>query len=123
MPLIAISCPTRASGGARRAQLNHAYVASAEAVGLIPVIGPPLAQLDGIHRILDSVQGVILSGGEDVDPARYGAQRHVASNEPHGARDAWELELVRQATERAAQAIDSGAATRVIERWVEVTRS
>ena len=25
--------------------------------------------------------------------------------------------------ERAAQAIDSGAATRVIERWVEVTRS
>jgi len=80
--------------------LNHAYLASAEAAGLVPVIVPPLGQLDGIHRILDSVDGVILSGGEDVDPARYGARRHVASHEPHGPRDACELELARQAHER-----------------------
>jgi putative glutamine amidotransferase len=46
------------------------------------------------------VQGVILSGGEDVDPSHYGAPRHAASNEPHGARDACELELARLARAR-----------------------
>jgi len=100
MPLIAISASSRANGGVRRTQLNHAYVASAQAAGLTPVIVPPLERLDELHRILDSVQGVILSGGEDVDPSRYGARRHTASHEPHGARDACELELARQSHAR-----------------------
>ena len=100
MPLIAISASSRAHGGVRRTQLNHAYVASAQAAGLTPLIVPPLERLDELHRVLDSVQGVILSGGEDVDPSHYGAPRHAASNEPHGARDACELELARLARAR-----------------------
>jgi putative glutamine amidotransferase len=96
MPLIAISCTTRDRDGVRRAQLNQAYVASVEAAGLIPVIVPPLENLHGISRILESVQGVVLSGGEDIDPSRYDAPRHAASHDPHGARDACELELARQ---------------------------
>ena len=100
MPLIAVSCTARTRDGARRAQLNQAYLASAEAAGLIPLIVAPLEQLDGIPRILDAVQGVVLSGGEDVDPARYGAKRHAASHKSYGPRDAFELELARQSHAR-----------------------
>ena len=54
-------------------------------------------------RVLDGLDGLIITGGRDMDPAGYGQQRHPATDEPVQAnreRDAWEFALVRGAIRR-----------------------
>jgi len=46
------------------------------------------------------VGGIVLTGGEDVDPASYGAAPHPATGVPHEARDAYEIALTRVARDR-----------------------
>ncbi|MGW0333722.1 gamma-glutamyl-gamma-aminobutyrate hydrolase family protein [Streptomyces sp. NPDC003011] len=40
------------------------------------------------------LDGLVIAGGPDVDPVRYGAERHPRTGPPARARDAWELALV-----------------------------
>ncbi|MDW4906896.1 gamma-glutamyl-gamma-aminobutyrate hydrolase family protein [Streptomyces sp. ADMS] len=40
------------------------------------------------------LDGVVIAGGPDVDPARYGAERDPRTGPPAEARDAWELALI-----------------------------
>jgi putative glutamine amidotransferase len=49
---------------------------------------------------LDGVDGIILSGGEDIDPARYGEARHARAELAPAARDEYEIALARLAYER-----------------------
>jgi putative glutamine amidotransferase len=46
---------------------------------------------------LEGLDGILFTGGGDVDPAYYGNARHPNTNEPDPARDTFELELARQA--------------------------
>lgn len=46
---------------------------------------------------LDGLDGVLFTGGGDVDPAHYGDMRHPKTNEPDAARDAFELALAKLA--------------------------
>jgi len=46
---------------------------------------------------LDGLDGVLFTGGGDVDPAHYRDARHPNTNEPDAARDAFELALVKLA--------------------------
>ena len=46
---------------------------------------------------LDGLDGVLFTGGGDVDPAHYRDTRHPNTNEPDPARDAFELELAKLA--------------------------
>jgi putative glutamine amidotransferase len=96
-PIVAISATSRSTEGVERVRLNQAYVTSLEQAGLVPLIIPPLEDTGDVHRILDAVDGLVLSGGEDVDPSHYGAMRHPATGDPQPARDACELELARWA--------------------------
>jgi gamma-glutamyl-gamma-aminobutyrate hydrolase PuuD len=77
------------------------YVHSLADAGASPVILPVQQEesstLDGLLRRLD---GLVLTGGPDVDPARYGAERHPRSQAPRVQRDERELALVN-AAERA----------------------
>lgn len=100
-PLVAISASTRTTDGTERVRLNQAYVTAAEDAGLVPIVIPPLTDTSAVHRILDTVAGLVLSGGEDVDPSHYGAERHPATGSAHRDRDACELELARWAQRRS----------------------
>ena len=62
--------------------------------GGLPVLLPPI---DGIADLLPRLDGLVLSGGGDIDPARYGAARIPATGPAGPARDAAELELCRRA--------------------------
>ena len=53
-----------------------------------------------MSRILDGLDGIILTGGKDVDPARYGQQAHPTTDTPRLDRDAWEDALLRGAIDR-----------------------
>jgi putative glutamine amidotransferase len=49
---------------------------------------------------LTDIAGLVLTGGEDVDPARFGEEPHPATGEPHDRRDAYEIALAREAHDR-----------------------
>jgi putative glutamine amidotransferase len=98
-PLVALTATTAAADGIVRVRTNAAYVLALEAAGLVPLVLPPL---DAAHaeRALDAVSGLVLTGGEDVAPWRYGESPHPALGTVNEARDAWELALTTAARSR-----------------------
>jgi putative glutamine amidotransferase len=75
------------------------YVAALLRAGAWPVILPPVAH-PRPGQLLSGVSGLVLAGGGDVDPARYGQRSHPAVYGVHSERDELELALVRAARER-----------------------
>lgn len=51
-------------------------------------------------EVLDLLDGLILAGGADIDPARYGAERHEKTVGTVPERDTFEVALARRALER-----------------------
>jgi putative glutamine amidotransferase len=81
--------------------LPKVYFDAVEKAGGIAVLLPPQAVDDAIaDRLLDSLDGLILTGGKDIEPARYGQDAHPETDEPRRDRDAWEDALLRRAIER-----------------------
>ena len=96
--VVAVSATADASDKKlHRVRLNSAYVAALESAGLIPLVVPPLSSNDAVHEILARVDGLLLTGGEDVEPSLYGQPRSVHCGEPNVARDKTEIALVRAA--------------------------
>jgi putative glutamine amidotransferase len=75
------------------------YVRSVERAGAIPLLLPALAPAHA-EAVLERLDGVLLSGGIDVDPALYGRPRHPKLGRVDRARDEFELALTRLALER-----------------------
>ena len=82
-----------------RVRLNEAYVDAVRAAGLTPLVLPPLEPRE-LDAVADAVSGVVLTGGEDVDPTAYGAEPGSRTTDVHRRRDACELALVRIAHQR-----------------------
>ncbi|HEX6597772.1 MAG TPA: gamma-glutamyl-gamma-aminobutyrate hydrolase family protein [Gemmatimonadaceae bacterium] len=98
-PAVALTSTTEVIRDVLRTRLNAAYTAAAHAAGLRPFILPVLQPTDA-DEMLEGVDGLILTGGEDVAPERYGHRPHPALGDVHEARDAFELALVRAARAR-----------------------
>ena len=64
------------------------------------MLPPQPADQHAVDRVLDGLDGLVLTGGKDVDPAAYGHGAHPATEEPAHDRDAWEFALVRGALAR-----------------------
>jgi putative glutamine amidotransferase len=75
------------------------YARSVEQSGAIPVVLPPLRP-EHAEAVLERLDGLLLSGGIDVDPALYGRPRHAKLGRVDRARDEFELALVRHALRR-----------------------
>jgi len=97
---VAVTASIRPDGDTNRVRLTAAYVTALETAGLVPLIVPPLANVDAAAAVLDSVAGLVLTGGEDVDPARYGEKRHEKVRSVNAARDATESALIEEAKAR-----------------------
>jgi putative glutamine amidotransferase len=78
--------------------MSHRYINTVAAAGGLPWMIPLVedATLRGIYETLD---GVFLPGGADVDPGSYGALPHPACDKTDTARDHVELQLSRWAIE------------------------
>jgi putative glutamine amidotransferase len=74
------------------------YVRAVEHAGGRPLVVPPSE--DGVAETLDALDGLVLSGGEDVDPSQYGAKPHPETTGTRPERDRAELALVKAALAR-----------------------
>ncbi|WP_188510193.1 gamma-glutamyl-gamma-aminobutyrate hydrolase family protein [Conyzicola nivalis] len=85
----------------RAAFLPQVYFDAVTRAGGIAVLLPPQPVDTAItDRVLDGLDGLIITGGKDVDPARYGQQPHTTTDEPRLERDAWEDALLTGAIVR-----------------------
>ncbi|WP_191874279.1 gamma-glutamyl-gamma-aminobutyrate hydrolase family protein [Streptomyces filipinensis] len=100
-PLIGVS--TYLETGARwgvweleAALLPAAYPRLVQRAGGLAAMLPPDAPGQAAATVA-RLDGLVIAGGPDVDPARYGAERDPRSGPPAPARDAWELALIEAA--------------------------
>lgn len=98
--LVAVSATASEWDGANRVRLSTNYIRSLEGADLTPVVVPPLRSPDTVRAILATCGGLLLTGGEDVDPALYGEQAHKQTGAPNQMRDATELALFTEARAR-----------------------
>jgi putative glutamine amidotransferase len=102
-PVIGLCTPVEAaSWGAWRdfpvALIGWSYVAAVQRAGGVAVLLPPDEGADP-DEVLALIDGLLLVGGTDVDPASYGAERDPATTHTTPARDEFELALARRALE------------------------
>jgi putative glutamine amidotransferase len=81
------------------------YADAVSTAGGMPLLLPPIEGTLGsmvafVESALDAVDGLLVAGGADVDPARYGALRHPYTGSARPDRDEWEIALVRAAMQR-----------------------
>lgn len=82
--------------------LPQSYTDAVLQAGAIPVLLPPQPCEDGqALAAIERLDGLILTGGSDVDPRRYGAEPHERTGAPREDRDAWESALYDAARELA----------------------
>jgi putative glutamine amidotransferase len=85
----------------RASVLPAVYFQGVVAAGGVAVLLPPQpVDPDIAERVLDGLDGLVITGGKDVDPAAYGQQRHTATDQPVAVRDAWEFALLNTALKR-----------------------
>jgi putative glutamine amidotransferase len=81
--------------------LPRNYVQAVQrAGGLVLMLPPDPALTAAPGELLDRIDGLMLAGGADIDPASYGAAAHAETEGTAPERDAFELALVRAAIER-----------------------
>jgi putative glutamine amidotransferase len=85
----------------RASFLPQIYFEGVTRAGGIAVLLPPQPVDEAIaDRVLDGLDGLVITGGKDVDPARYGQAPHPTTDEPRTDRDAWEFALLAGALRR-----------------------
>lgn len=85
----------------RAAFLPGIYIEGVTLAGGIPTLLPPQpVDADIANRILDGIDGLVITGGRDVDPSSYGHDPHPTTDEPDRGRDVWEFALIDAALRR-----------------------
>ncbi|HMH52669.1 MAG TPA: gamma-glutamyl-gamma-aminobutyrate hydrolase family protein [Candidatus Acidoferrum sp.] len=100
-PLIGVTMSTTPDGGQTntppRAWVNHAYFRAVLDAGGIPILLPP--HLDGraLEQLWARLDGILLTGGGDVDPAHFGEDQHPTVADVSEARDRLEIAVTERA--------------------------
>ena len=98
-PLIGIGSDVLHETGERdRAFAYTTYIEALRRAGAVPVLIPP--QPENASDIVEGLDGILLAGGEDCDPAAFGEERHPTVHTMDEARQSNDLTLARIARER-----------------------
>lgn len=81
--------------GAGASVVPQSYVRAVERVGGVPVPIPITDHESTLRALYRWIDGLLLAGGVDIDPAHYGEPRHRALGKVDAARDSVELTLTR----------------------------
>ena len=94
--------PARWSVWDQQAALTpFSYIEAVQRAGAIAILLPPDEHVaEEPEQVLDLIDGLMLAGGADIDPASYGERAHPETVETVPERDAFEIALTRAAIER-----------------------
>ena len=98
-PAVAVTATTESIRGVLRVRANASYTESLRSAHLRPFILPVLHAGDA-DAMLEGMDGLLLTGGEDIDPECYGQKPHPALGDVHVGRDSFEIVLTRAARAR-----------------------
>src|SRR5215813_5916954 len=112
-PLVGLTTSVTFGSSPERAYVNAAYVRAVQAAGGVPVLLPP--HLDEATRaaLWTRLEALVLTGGGDLDPARFGETAHAKVYEVSAERDDLELGFTRRA-------LDDGVPLLAICRGIQV---
>lgn len=100
MPRLVGLTASSSSEGRERIQLNASYARAVELAGGIPLIIPAQASLDTLREMMAAADRLLLTGGGDVNPARYGEAAHPAVAGVSDQRDSAEEAVLNLALDR-----------------------
>jgi putative glutamine amidotransferase len=113
-PLIGITCTTiEVTRWPTRQGQNQSYIRAVVRAGAAPLLIPHVTSKARLRALYEVLDGLLLPGGGDVDPARYGEARHEKCGAVSPERDETELTLARWA-------VDDGKPLLAICRGIQV---
>lgn len=86
--------------GHKQSSLNQAYISAVEAAGGIPILLPITEDLDKIKPYMEMIDGLLLSGGQDISPLLFNEQPRPKLQEVLLKRDLFESQLIEEAMEK-----------------------
>jgi putative glutamine amidotransferase len=115
-PFIGITADFVPAGKTTRAhaRLHAGYFDAVMAAGGLPVVLPPLAREAEIEALLDRLDGVVLSGGADCDPRRWGLPTHPSVQPMAERREENDRLLVRRVLARRLPVLGIGVGMQLI---------
>lgn len=91
-----IGLSSRICDDAKHHQLRQAYVAAVLRAGGIPWIIPSISKFDILDDLVERLDGLILTGGEDIEPRWFGQRPHERLAAVDPIRDAFEIRLAQK---------------------------
>lgn len=94
-PVIGIPCQADFRAGSERPIYgnNRTYVHAVESAGGLPILIPMLNDLHQLEDLLPRLDGILFSGGIDIQPSLYGEQKHPALGDFDPQLDEFEVAL------------------------------
>ena len=74
---------------------NRTYIHAIESAGGVPVLIPMVNEIEILESLLERLDGILFSGGVDIQPVHYGEEPHPRLGEVDLQLDALELALAR----------------------------
>ena len=99
-PLIGVTTSITLGTSPERAYVNSAYLFAVQQAGGVPLVLPPQLSAASLARLARGLDGLLLTGGGDLDPSLFGEAPHPNLYGVAPARDALECSAVRIALER-----------------------
>lgn len=98
---------------------SFSYLASSYYDGIrkadgIPVVLPPLDNEDDVNAVLDALDGVVMIGGQDLDPRRDGFMLHPSVRPMDARRERFDRMLIKLIAERRLPVLGIGAGMQLL---------
>src|SRR6266545_2007183 len=97
LPLIGVSTSITVGASPERAYVNSAYLHAVQQAGGVPVPLPPQLSAASLQQLGTELQGLLLTGGGDIDPALFGETPHPTLYDVAPARDTLETSVLNVA--------------------------
>jgi putative glutamine amidotransferase len=94
-PRIGVTTSITVGVAPERTYVNSTYLRAVQAAGGVPVLLPPTLDREARRLVLADLDGLLLTGGGDVEPGRFGEAPHPTVSDVAPARDELEIEVTR----------------------------